>query len=96
MKRIRGTQDILPENIYKWQYLEQKIRQICSLYNFEEIRTPTFEATELFLRGIGDTTDVVTKEMYTFNDRGGRSITLRPENTSTHQKRNRYTSCHDT
>ncbi len=68
MKRIRGTQDILPENIYKWQYLEQKIRQICSLYNFEEIRTPTFEATELFLRGIGDTTDVVTKEMYTFND----------------------------
>lgn len=82
MKRIRGTQDILPENIYKWQYLEQKIRQICSLYNFEEIRTPTFEATELFLRGIGDTTDVVTKEMYTFNDRGGRSITLRPENTA--------------
>lgn len=82
MKRIRGTQDVLPEDIYKWQYLEQKIRQICNLYGFKEIRTPMFEATELFLRGIGDTTDVVSKEMYTFNDRGGRSITLRPENTA--------------
>ena len=82
MKKIRGTQDILPENIYKWQYLEREIRQICDLYGFKEIRTPIFEATELFLRGIGDTTDVVTKEMYTFNDRGGRSITLRPENTA--------------
>lgn len=78
----RGTQDFLPEQTADWQILEQKIRQICSLYGFGEIRTPLFESTELFLRGIGETTDVVTKEMYTFNDRGGRSMTLRPENTA--------------
>lgn len=65
-----------------WQILEKKIRQICAYYGFGEIRTPMFENTELFLRGIGETTDVVTKEMYTFNDRGGRSMTLRPENTA--------------
>lgn len=82
MQALRGTQDILPQDIWKWRYLEDKIRKLCRLYGFEEIRTPMFEATELFLRGIGDTTDVVTKEMYTFNDRGGRSITLRPENTA--------------
>lgn len=82
MQALRGTQDILPRDIWKWNYVEKKIRQWCRLYRFGEIRTPMFEATELFLRGIGDTTDVVTKEMYTFNDRGGRSITLRPENTA--------------
>ncbi|MCH4166800.1 MAG: histidine--tRNA ligase [Megasphaera sp.] len=78
----RGTQDFLPEQTAEWQMLEAKIRHICSLYGFGEIRTPMFESTELFLRGIGETTDVVTKEMYTFNDRGGRSMTLRPENTA--------------
>lgn len=78
----RGTQDFLPEQTAEWQILEAKIRHICSLYGFGEIRTPMFESTELFLRGIGETTDVVTKEMYTFTDRGGRSMTLRPENTA--------------
>jgi histidyl-tRNA synthetase len=78
----RGTQDFLPKQTAEWQMLEAKIRHICSLYGFGEIRTPMFESTELFLRGIGETTDVVTKEMYTFNDRGGRSMTLRPENTA--------------
>ena len=78
----RGTQDFLPEQTADWQALEAKIRQVCSLYGFGEIRTPMFESTELFLRGIGETTDVVTKEMYTFTDRGGRSMTLRPENTA--------------
>ena len=78
----RGTQDFLPDQMADWQILENKIRQICACYGFGEIRTPMFENTELFLRGIGETTDVVTKEMYTFNDRGGRSMTLRPENTA--------------
>lgn len=78
----RGTQDFLPEQTAEWQMLEAKIRRICALYGFGEIRTPLFENTELFLRGIGETTDVVTKEMYTFADRGGRSMTLRPENTA--------------
>jgi histidyl-tRNA synthetase len=82
MQALRGTQDILPDQVYKWNYVEKVIRELCALYGYGEIRTPMFEATELFNRGIGDTTDVVTKEMYTFNDRGGRSITLRPENTA--------------
>lgn len=82
MQALRGTQDILPEDAYKWNYMENAIRRLCSRYGYGEIRTPMFEATELFQRGIGDTTDVVTKEMYTFTDRGGRSITLRPENTA--------------
>lgn len=82
MQALRGTQDILPEDAYKWNYVERVIRELCGRYGYGEIRTPIFEATELFLRGIGDTTDVVTKEMYTFTDRGGRSITLRPENTA--------------
>lgn len=82
MQALRGTQDILPEDAYKWNYMESVIRQLCGSYGYGEIRTPMFEATELFQRGIGDTTDVVTKEMYTFTDRGGRSITLRPENTA--------------
>lgn len=78
----RGTKDILPDTIHQWLYLEEKIRELCAKYGFNEIRTPLFEHTELFLRGIGETTDVVEKEMYTFEDRGGRSITLRPENTA--------------
>ena len=78
----RGTKDILPENVAGWNYVEQKIRDICARFGYEEIRTPMFEHTELFHRGIGEGTDVVDKEMYTFTDRGGRSITLRPENTA--------------
>ena len=78
----RGTQDILPDRSGDWQNLEKKIREICVLYGFGEVRTPIFESTELFQRGIGETTDVVSKEMYTFADRGGRSMTLRPENTA--------------
>ncbi len=78
----RGTKDILPEQIGNWIEVEKKIRDICKLFGYEEIRTPTFEHTELFQRGIGEGTDVVDKEMYTFTDRGERSITLRPENTA--------------
>ena len=78
----RGTKDILPNQANAWQRLENKIRELCKLYGYEEIRTPTFEHTELFTRGIGEGTDVVEKEMYTFTDRGDRSITLRPENTA--------------
>ncbi|MGI6092202.1 MAG: histidine--tRNA ligase [Negativicutes bacterium] len=78
----RGTKDILPQTINNWRYIEDTAREICNLFGYQEIRTPIFEHTELFLRGIGETTDIVEKEMYTFNDRGGRSITLRPENTA--------------
>ena len=78
----RGTKDILPDQIAGWLLLENKIRELCGLYGYEEIRTPIFEHTELFQRGIGEGTDVVDKEMYTFTDRGDRSITLRPENTA--------------
>ena len=76
MQALRGTQDILPDNIYKWNHVESVIKELCALYGYSEIRTPMFEDTKLFLRGIGDTTDVVAKEMYTFEDRGGRSITF--------------------
>lgn len=78
----KGTQDVLPKDSPRWQQIEQHMRDICSLAGFREIRTPVFEHTELFLRGVGDTTDVVQKEMYTFNDKGGRSITLKPEGTA--------------
>ncbi len=78
----RGTKDILPNQASNWQWLENKIRELCGLYGYEEIRTPIFEHTELFQRSIGEGTDVVDKEMYTFTDRGDRSITLRPENTA--------------
>ena len=78
----RGTKDILPGEVDAWLYVEKKIRELCERFGFQEIRTPIFEHTELFQRGIGDTTDVVEKEMYTFTDRGDRSITLRPENTA--------------
>ena len=78
----RGTKDIMPSDVNAWRYIEQVMRNICGYYGYKEIRTPVFEHTELFQRGIGDTTDVVEKEMYTFTDRGNRSITLRPENTA--------------
>ena len=78
----RGTQDVLPQDSYKWQYVENKMRDTCSTFGYGELRTPTFEHTELFARGVGDSTDVVDKEMYTFEDRGLRSITLRPEGTA--------------
>ena len=78
----RGTKDILPAEVAAWRYLEGVMRRVCADYGFKEIRTPIFEHTELFARGIGDTTDVVEKEMYTFTDRGKRSLTLRPENTA--------------
>ncbi|MDQ0161233.1 histidine--tRNA ligase [Bacillus alveayuensis] len=78
----RGTQDILPNVVGKWQYIEKTAREICRLYQYQEIRTPIFEHTELFLRSVGQTTDVVQKEMYTFEDRKGRSLTLRPEGTA--------------
>ncbi|GAW92693.1 histidine--tRNA ligase [Calderihabitans maritimus] len=80
--RPRGTNDILPDEAIKWQYLEKIIREICEQYGYEEIRTPIFEHTELFYRGVGETTDIVEKEMYTFTDRSDRSLTLRPEGTA--------------
>lgn len=79
---IKGTLDLLPKDSYKTQYIEAAMREIAENYGFYEMRTPVFEHTELFERGVGDTTDVVQKEMYTFSDKGGRSITLRPEGTS--------------
>ena len=79
---IKGTQDLLPKQAYKWQYIEKKTNQVARQFDFKQIRTPVFEKTELFQRGVGDTTDVVQKEMYTFDDKGGRSITLRPEGTA--------------
>lgn len=78
----KGTKDIMMDQIYKWHYVEKKWKEICARYGFKEIRTPIFEHTELFQRGVGDTTDIVQKEMYTFEDHGGRSITLKPEGTS--------------
>ena len=81
-KAIKGTQDFLPSDIYKYQFIEQTVRDIAENFGFREIRTPVFEHTELFQRGVGETTDVVQKEMYTFDDKGGRSITLRPEGTA--------------
>lgn len=80
--RPRGTNDIMPGEAAIWQHLEKQLRLICREYGYAEIRTPIFEHTDLFLRGVGDTTDIVEKEMYTFIDRGNRSITLRPEGTA--------------
>ncbi len=82
MKGPRGTQDLLPGVTEKWQYVEDKLKNLSMRYNYQEIRTPIFEHTELFQRGVGDTTDIVQKEMYTFTDKGDRSITLRPEGTA--------------
>lgn len=81
-KAVKGTKDILPGEIYKTQYIENTALDVAERFGFKEIRTPVFEHTELFQRGVGDTTDVVQKEMYTFDDKGGRSITLRPEGTA--------------
>ena len=81
-KKPRGTEDKLPKEIYKWHTVEKIARNVAEAYGCKEIRTPTFEHTELFQRGVGGTTDVVQKEMYTFNDKKGRSITLKPEGTS--------------
>ena len=79
---IKGTQDVLPADSHRWQYIEASLLETASLFGFKEMRTPVFEHTELFNRSVGDTTDVVQKEMYTFNDNGGRSISLRPEGTA--------------
>lgn len=81
-KAIKGTKDVLPKDVHKNQYIEATALDIAEKYGYKEIRTPVFEHTELFQRGVGDTTDVVQKEMYTFDDKGGRSITLRPEGTA--------------
>ena len=78
----RGTQDILPGQTEKWQLIEAKARELCERYQYRELRTPIFEHTDLFKRSVGDTTDIVQKEMYTFTDRGDRSLTLRPEGTA--------------
>ena len=78
----KGTVDMLPTDAHRWQSIADNMRHICSLAGYREIRTPIFEHTELFQRGVGDTTDVVQKEMYTFNDKGNRSITLKPEGTA--------------
>lgn len=78
----KGTKDMLPQDAYKWHYVESIARETAALFGFREIRTPMFEHTELFTRGVGETTDIVTKEMYTFLDKGGRSMTLRPEGTA--------------
>lgn len=82
INKPRGTEDILPIDSPLWQKIEQAAREVCAAYGYKEIRTPVFEDTALFQRGVGDTTDVVQKEMYTFEDKGGRSITLRPEGTA--------------
>ena len=80
--RPRGTEDVLPQDSAAWQFLTARVRDHCTRFNYHEIRTPTFEHTELYHRGVGETTDIVEKEMYTFKDRGGRDITLRPEGTA--------------
>ena len=82
IQKPKGTRDLLPDESYKWQEVEEKVKRVLNSYNFKEIRVPVFEYTELFQRGVGETTDVVQKEMYTFEDKGGRSITLRPEGTA--------------
>ncbi|MDR5586998.1 histidine--tRNA ligase [Clostridium aquiflavi] len=82
MQAPKGTKDMLPQDAYKWHYVENTFRDIVKAYGIREIRTPMFEHTELFLRGVGDTTDIVQKEMYTFNDKGNRSVTLKPEGTA--------------
>ena len=78
----KGTKDVLPETSYKWQFVEKTARETAKVFNAKEIRTPVFEHTEVFARGVGETTDIVNKEMYTFLDKGGRSITLKPEGTA--------------
>ena len=79
---VKGTKDIYGAEVKAWQEIEGKMRRICETFGIGEIRTPAFEFTELFARGVGETTDIVQKEMYTFTDDGDRSLTLRPEGTS--------------
>ena len=81
-KKIKGTEDVLPKDSYRWQFVEDVMRKESAAYGFKEIRTPVFEHTELFARGVGQTSDVVQKEMYTFDTKGGESVTLRPEGTA--------------
>jgi len=81
-KAPKGTKDVLPQEVYQWHYIEDTIRRVTRTFGYREIRTPVFEHTELFERGVGGTTDIVQKEMYTFQDKGGRSITLKPEGTA--------------
>lgn len=81
-KKVRGTEDVLPKDSYRWQFVEDIMRKESASFGYKEIRTPVFEHTNLFLRGVGETTDVVQKEMYTFDTKGGESITLRPEGTA--------------
>lgn len=81
-KKIKGTEDVLPKDSYRWQFVEDVMRKESAAYGFKDIRTPVFEHTELFARGVGQTTDVVQKEMYTFDTKGGESVTLRPEGTA--------------
>ncbi len=81
-KKIKGTEDVLPKQSYRWQFVENIMREEARIYGFKEIRTPVFEHTELFARGVGQTTDVVQKEMYTFTTKGNESVTLRPEGTA--------------
>ena len=81
-RAVKGTNDILPSEVYKWQFVENRMLETARIFGFNEIRVPVFEHTEVFKRSVGDTTDVVQKEMYTFDNKGGRSITLRPELTA--------------
>ena len=81
-KRTERNQRHSSEEVFKWHYVEDVIKEVCNNFNYNQIRLPVFEHTELFQRGVGDTTDIVQKEMYTFEDKGGRSITLRPEGTA--------------
>src|ERR1035437_8880590 len=82
IKAIKGTKDLLPDDVKNWKYLEHNVRNIFRDFNYKEIRTPIFEETLLFERSIGEATDIVGKEMYTFTDRGGTSLTLKPEMTA--------------
>src|SRR5204862_1897492 len=78
----KGTHDILPGEVERWQWLEERTRGVMALYGYREVRSPIFESTDLFVRSVGESTDIVRKEMYTFADRKGRSLTLRPEGTA--------------
>ena len=80
--RPKGTNDFMPDEVLSWQYMENILRDLCKQFGYMELRTPIFEDTELYIRGVGDTTDIVQKEMYTFTDQGNRSLTLRPEGTA--------------
>src|SRR5246500_2939235 len=88
IKAVRGTRDLLPPETALWNFVEAKVREVMRAYNFQEIRTPVFESTELFARGVGEDTDIVSKEMYTWEDRAraasekAQSLTLRPESTA--------------